>query len=516
MNSAFFEFNVATSALFAAKNGLSVTSNNIANSATKGYSRQVALQRATTPLPGVCGKGMIGTGSEVYGVSQIRDFYLDKKYWEQEAVFGEYDTKNSQLDLIETVFNDLSTTGLSSSLNDFFNSISSLTFSSGDTTYRTSVINYASSFVDNINSYAQSLRSQQKDLNTEIESMVKKINSISDQITALNKQIYSVELDGSHANDLRDQRALLVDELSQYVNTDVRTVDTEYGEKFIVLINGQDLVNHFDNNKLECVARKDSEKLNSDDVPGLYDFVWRSGPKFVTTGLSGELKGLLDVRDGNDGNNGSPSYKGLPYYMNKLDTLVQTVARAFNEGKTLDGTSIKGVDGHINGYDAKGNQGNLFFTYRDENGDTIEDSTTIDYSKITAFNFSMSDLLMNDSSRLASSNSYSPAEESNNNIILQFTKIKENDSIFKEGNVFDYVNGTSSELGIDKRQAKNFTDFYDELTETTNNQRLSVSGVSLNEEMTSMIKYQQLYVASAKLMQAISEIYNTTINGLGV
>lgn len=516
MNSAFFEFNVATSALFAAKNGLSVTSNNIANSATKGYSRQVALQRATTPLPGVCGKGMIGTGSEVYGVGQIRDFYLDKKYWEQEAVLGEYETKNSQLELIETVFSELSTTGISASINDFFKSISGLTFSSGDTTYRTSVINYASAFVDNINSYAQSLRSQQKDANTEIESMVKKINSIGDQIVALNKQIYSVELDGSHANDLRDQRALLIDELSQYVNTDVRTIDTEYGEKLIVLVNGQDLVNHFDNNKIECVERKDSEKLNDDDAPGLYDLVWRSGPSFITTGLSGELKGLLDVRDGNDGNNNTPSYKGIPYYIEKMNTLVQTVARVFNEGKTLDGTDVKGVDGHINGYDANGKQGNLFFTYKDENGDTIEDSTTIDYSKITAFNFSMSDLLMNDSSRLAASTSFSTAEESNNNIILQFTTIKENDSIFKEGNIFDFVNGTSSELGIDKKQAQNFNDFYDELTSTTNNQRISVSGVNLNEEMTNMIKYQQLYVASAKLMQAISAIYNTTINGLGV
>ena len=144
MNSAFFEFNVATSALFTAKNGLSVTSNNIANSATKGYSRQVALQRASEPLPGVCGKGMVGTGSEVYGVGQIRDFYLDKKYWEQNATLGEYDMKNDQLELIETVFSELSSMGVNSTVNSFFNSVSSLTFSSGDATYRTNVVNLAS------------------------------------------------------------------------------------------------------------------------------------------------------------------------------------------------------------------------------------------------------------------------------------------------------------------------------------------------------------------------------------
>ena len=287
MNSAFFEFNVATSALFSAKNGLSVTSNNIANSATVGYSRQVALQRATKPLPGVCGKGMVGTGSEVYGIGQVRDFYLDKKYWEQNATLGEYTEKNSQLELVETVFSELSTVGITTTVEDFFESISGLTFSSGDATYRTSVINYASAFTQNINSYAQNLRTQQRDVNDEIESLVKKINSIGDQVVALNKQIFSYEIDGSNANDLRDQRALLIDELSKYVNTEVRTIDTEYGEKYVVLVNGQDFVNHFDNNKLSCVARQNGEQLDPDDAPGLYNLEWQSGIDFATKGLSG-------------------------------------------------------------------------------------------------------------------------------------------------------------------------------------------------------------------------------------
>lgn len=525
MNSAFFEFNVATSALFTAKNGLSVTSNNIANSATKGYSRQVALQRASEPLPGVCGKGMVGTGSEVYGVGQIRDFYLDKKYWEQNATLGEYDMKNDQLELIETVFSELSSMGVNSTVNSFFNSVSSLTFSSGDTTYRTNVVNLASIFVDNINSYAVSLQNQQRDLNDEVNALVKKINSIGDQVVALNKQIFSYELDGSHANDLRDQRALLLDELSKYVNTEVKIVDTEYGEKLSVLINGQSLVNHFDNSKLECVAREPDEKLDDNDAEGLYDIKWSSGNNFSTKGLSGELKGLLDIRDGNvitaDNpgetlKDGVQNYKGIPYYVDRLNILVRTISRVFNEGKTLDGEDIKGIDGHINGYDADGNKGNLFFTYRDaETGKTVED-TELDYSKIDAFNFSLSDLLTADTSKLAASTSPETGEKSNNEIILQFTSIRNNGSIFKEGNVFDFINGTSSDLAIDRKQAENFDDFYTEMTESTNNQRISVSGVSLNEELTNMIKFQQLYVASAKLMQSISKIYDTTINGLGV
>ncbi len=521
MNSAFFEFNVATSALFTSKNCLSVVSNNIANSATKGYSRQVAQVRASTPLPGVCGVGMVGTGSEVYGIEQIRDFYLDKKYWEQNATLGEYSEKNTQLEFVETVFSELSSSGITASVEDFLDSISSLTFSSGDTTYRTSVINFASSFVDTMNSYAESLKTQQRDINDEIESVVKRINSIGDQITALNREIFYQEIDGTNANDLRDQRALLVDELSQYVNTEVKEISTEQGDKYMVLINGQTLVSHFDNMKINCVARDVNAQVDPDDAPGLYDLKWSLGTNFSTSGLSGQLKGLLDVRDGNvvnnsDNKDGVQNYKGIPYYIDKLNTFVQTIAKAFNEGKHLDGTDIEGIDGHINGYDAEGNQGNLFFSYKDEAGNVIETADDIDYSKITASNFSMSQLLLNDSSRLAASSSASTLDESNNEIILQFTTIRNDDSLFKEGNVFDYVNGVSTELAIDRRQANNFDEFYNELTTATDNQRISVSGVSLNEEMTSMIKNYQLFVASSKLMQSISKIYDTLINGLGL
>ncbi len=94
--------------------------------------------------------------------------------------------------------------------------------------------------------------------------------------------------------------------------------------------------------------------------------------------------------------------------------------------------------------------------------------------------------------------------------------MKENDSLFKEGNVFDFINGTISELAIDKKQAGNFDDFYTELTQTTDNQRISVSGVSLNEEIAALVKYQQLYQAASKMINTIDQIYNTTINGLGV
>ncbi len=92
--SSFFEFHVAVSGLMTARGGLETVGHNTANAATRGYSRQVSNIRATTPLQLYNGRGMIGTGSEIYSVTQIRDIYLDAKYWGAKSIHGEYSAKS--------------------------------------------------------------------------------------------------------------------------------------------------------------------------------------------------------------------------------------------------------------------------------------------------------------------------------------------------------------------------------------------------------------------------------------
>ncbi len=100
---AFFEFNIAMSGLFAAQRGLQVTSNNITNATTTGYSRQQLSQTASTPLSGI-GVGMTGTGVSTTGITRVRDSYIDSKLWTQSAKLGEYNIKVTQNSLIEGVF----------------------------------------------------------------------------------------------------------------------------------------------------------------------------------------------------------------------------------------------------------------------------------------------------------------------------------------------------------------------------------------------------------------------------
>ncbi len=629
MRSSFFEFNVATSALFVARGGLDTVSHNVSNASTKGYSRQVIEQRATTPLTFYNGKGMVGTGAEIFGVNQVRNFYLDKKYWSESSVLGEYSTKSTLLSLTERVFNELSGTGLTAQFTDFFNQMKDLATSANDKTFRTNVTQLGTSMTTFLKNTYDALKKQQRDINTDVKATVNIINSIGQQIRSLNDQIITFELDGSRANDLRDARANLVDELSKFVNVEVSEIERneEYAagkypepenrgksqKEFVVMINGHDFVKGSQLETLVCKERKTTDAsgnavnvyYNPEDNAGLYDIYWAiSNTKFdvYSPSLKGELKGLIEVRDGNNANyiknattksynsttgeliidipagsrvdlntaggkisvfdpatgravdyqytsytydpatnqakvmianpkttdlfnaagaklslGETSSYKGIPYYMSRLNDLVRTFAKAINEGKYMNGGSIPGVTGHIDGYNLKGdNLRTLFFTYKDKDGNEI----SIDDPKYNIYNMTADNIFVNSEllakPELLAASIGSTIGQSDNKVILGFSKIMEDSSLFLEGNIKDYIIGMTGELGIDLNQAKKFTKNYTDVTKTIDNQRTSVSGVSIDEEMISMIKYQQQYQAAAKLINIIDSIYDMTINRLGV
>jgi len=579
MKSAFFEFHVATTGLFTARANLQVMSHNISNVETPGYSRQYAMQRANTPIALYNGKGMVGTGSEVYGVGQIRNIYLDKKYWSERAVLGEYGNKRVQLNIMEAVFNDLSEGGLTGVFNDFFDNLQSLSENAGDATYRTNLIQSSETLISLVKYQATALQKQQLDINVEIKAIVGQINSIGQQILSLNRQIKTLEADGSVACDLRDARALLVDELSKYVNVEVteKEMNEDYAagkypddpsksdKRFVVLINGYELVNHFTITTLNCVPRTSAEIRNAMDAPNLYKITRSNGTDFdiYHPMLKGDLKGLIDVRDGNNAfptafdTSNTPmtttAYKGIPHYLNRLNELVRTFAMAVNEGayysnirnNRFGGTpannnnSIIGLDGghfaatnrHVDETTGiLGETGILFFSdygsvdpnpwvTRTGTGTTLDPYIyTRNYNNLNVFNFTINDDIIKNPDKISAARPDWPAEpsdQSDNRMILALIKLKDDVHLFNEGKLEDYINSISSELGIDIKQAKKFESNYTDVTIAINNQRLSVSGVNADEEVVEMIKFQQLYQAAAKLINIIDMIYDTTINGLG-
>ncbi len=628
IKSSFFEFNVATTALFTAQANMQIKSHNIANASTYGYSRQYGETVTHQPMPGN-GVGMFGMGSYVNSIKQHRSFFLDQRFWQNQSLLGENATKKTKNEALQRVMDELGDAGVNTNINGMFDALQDLSTNPGDLTFRNNFTSSATTLVEQIKALGASLEEQQKDINTEVYSMVEQINSIGRQIATLNEQIKSYEFNGDNANDLRDKRALLVDELSQYVSVEVKETqrNPDYDPNdpnsgfsdlyYKIQINGHDFVSGKDVNILDAKEREVAtvekinelarlirekgalpkytaeldelcnysivgglvkfegdpddpsddvlldgtnelqaspipflKKRNPNDVKGLYDIYFTQPAKdfpMYDPKLKGELKGLIDMRDGNNGRDisleyggkqgtnmfgeefaGTTTYKGIPHYLEKLNNLARTFAMSFNEGINYAGEDLVGVTGHVDGYDLNGNNGNFLFSYRDPaTGETINNVTDttattlqngnavkMDYSQINYKSFAINDELAVDP-RLLSLGSSASADVSDNTVVLSMLELKMDTSLFAEGTMTDYVVTMTTELGIDGKKASDFTTNYTDTVIMVDNQRLEVSGVDLNEEMADMVKYQQMYQSAAKLINVIDLVYDTCINRLG-
>ncbi len=316
MASTFFGLNIAGSGLRAANAALNTAANNISNKDTEGYSRQRVVQQAADPLRAFATYGCSGAGVQTLAIERIRDEFYDTKYRENETSYGEYTTKNYYMQMVQNYFNDDGKTGFKSVFDNMkVLGIEEVLKNAGDATAKKDFVGTAEKLVEYFNTASKNLERLQKDINDEIKVRVEQINSISKEIQTLNKQINVVELAGSKANELRDKRDVLVDQLSQIVDVEVtespiydsNDPDRETGAtRYMVRIaGGQMLVDNNMRFELECRARVANDKVNQSDIAGLYDIYWVGGDMFNNTNsqMGGALSGLLNLRDGNNGEN---------------------------------------------------------------------------------------------------------------------------------------------------------------------------------------------------------------------
>lgn len=306
MPGTFFGLSIGTSGLYASQAGLNTTSHNISNTETEGYSRQIAKQKASQALRVNSGYGMAGTGVDIIGVEQVRDTYYDEKYRVNNTMYGAYSTKEYYMNSIENYFNEVQLEGFTKNFDNMYNAFQELSKNPTDLTVRTQAASYAQSTTEFMNSLAMSLEKIQEECNFEIRNQVNRINSLSQQIATVTKQINTLEVGGGTANDLRDQRNLMVEELSSYANITVKENIVGDGvgvTSFTVKMDGQTLVDTYASNELQVIPR--TEKANLNDMEGLYDIYWASGQKVNTHSptLGGTLRALFEVRDGNNAEN---------------------------------------------------------------------------------------------------------------------------------------------------------------------------------------------------------------------
>jgi flagellar hook-associated protein 1 FlgK len=260
--------------------------------------------------------GCVGAGVDTLGAERVRDIYYDEKYRTNNSKTGEYDKKQYYCSLIETYLNDTKGTnavrGFTTIFSEYQASLESLSTHAGESNYALDFVGKSGNLTEYFNLLYNSFQEMQTDINDEIKIDVDQINSIAQQIATLNKQINVVELDGKTvANELRDKRDLLIDNLSAIIDVEceekdlgeINGNDTGLTEYTVKIAGGQLLVNGNDYRQLECIPRTSWQKVNQNEADGLYDVYWTdTGEDLGLYGdaTKGELKGLYEMRDGNN------------------------------------------------------------------------------------------------------------------------------------------------------------------------------------------------------------------------
>lgn len=616
MRATFYGFEIAKSALNAARSALDVASHNIANADTVGYTRQ-RLVTASVPASTantfirVDNKTSSGRGVAGLFVEQIRDPYLDKQYRALSSSLGSSTVKSNEFSKIESLLNteledSETTSALSGVFGDFYRSIYRLTEDSSSMEIRQTMLESSIAMTETFNYQYKTLVDQQEILDQTVQTTVDFINETTQQIADLNEKIYGGELTGEHANDLRDKRNVLLDQLSSKVDIDYAETSDN---KFIVTLGGHTLIDHTEAHKLSAVATKDNDSV----VPGsgfLYEVYWQdsgeqadvsalsslsgiSDVNFVQTsgaaqgaaatlplgyaagsftlgaltstsagftegsfadggsyrvvlsdgagkqqvleftvakgsfadqdalgaalngqniGLeagfpgdkaqisSGELKGYLDMRDGNTLTN-----KGIPKVLEEIDSLVRKIVSDFNEqhqqGYTLhEWDTVNNVSGSINGV-------KFFEDYGD-------------ISKVNAGNFAVRQSIQDDIYSIAASDA--PVNQSGG------VNNQKGNSVNALA-LSQLITGTNGKGNFDGAYKSLVVGVGTEMSKIINNntsdsvrlaqiqkQRESTSGVSIDEEMTDVLKFGHSYNAASRLITTMDEQLDNIINKMGL
>ena len=269
---------------------LDTTGHNITNASTEGYSRQRVDSAATNyqERPSLYGGVYVGGGVDVVALNRARNVYADKQYWSENSAQNLYQTYKTNYDKVETVFNDSKKTGILNAMQQFYSSWVNLSNYASDSASRTSVITKGNNLIDRIKTSAKQLQVQITSQYDEMRIQVGKVNSITKEIARLNKNIMFAETNGGKANDLRDQRDLLVDKLSEITNVNVYE---EANGQYTVVSNGMSLVQRESSLTLEM-----SPPINNKQY-GITDYTLRikeaGGIGYVPQ--SGILKALQDT-----------------------------------------------------------------------------------------------------------------------------------------------------------------------------------------------------------------------------
>lgn len=479
MSSTFRGLSIGISAVFANQRALDVTGHNISNVNTPGYTRQMISNSSSFyQRLGQSGNGkpmQVGYGVDVQEIKQYRDEFLDKKFKKESTALGYWESRFSSIEELETIFSDNSEEGLQAVMNNFWNSWEQLSKPTGGLVARSMVKENAIAFVETVKSMDNVLTNFRKSKDKEIIENIGRINDIAKKIAGLNLEISKIESHGVIANDLRDERNYLIDELSKKAKIQVLE-----GSTVNIALEGRMLVEGSRYEQVGIVP----DPGNS----GFVQLAWKGDDERLELS-SGSIKALVEARD--------VLVKG---FREKLNQFVKGVAEEVN--------AI-----HITGYGVKDADHRYFFVNElDLSKDNIDLETI-------AFNPAL-----NDFDNIAS------AEEAYNNednrIALRISELRLNDYFSNDNyetnlsnrkfNYDEFYRNIISDLGNKGQEAATAADAQKLMVDQIEYRRQSVSAVSMDEEMSNLIRYEHSYNAAARIVNVMDEMIEIIVNKIGL
>lgn len=479
-------FETARRALTAHRQAMDVIAHNVANANTEGFSRQRVNLKASPPLFMTTGAsyletGQIGTGVDMQNVTRIRDKFLDYQFRDQNASAGRWQMRESVLAQVEEVFNEPSDSSLQMLLDGLWSGWQTLAANPESMAARESLVQKATALVEALRQYDKNLSDMQRNLDNAVGTKVKEINLLGEEIVSLNERIaYSTGV-GLEANDLKDQRDLLLDRLSRLVGI---TVLDGPNDTVRVLLNGVTLIDGTRLNRLTT----DIDPSNS----GFLKIQWEDFSSAVEI-KDGEIGACLELRD-----------VTIQGYRDKLKQLAYNLAKETN-------------DRHQNGFGLDASTGLNFFyvdpsfslpSYPPEKAREAES-----YRSYNLQSLAVSQDVLADVRRIAAASQPSPGDGSN---ALNVADLKRTPlSNLKSFTPDDFYRSLISSLGVESREAKQMHQGQQMVVDRIANQREAVSGVNLDEEMMDLIRFQHAFNAAARLVTVMDENLSMVINRMG-
>lgn len=469
--STFDGIHIALSALRAQQRALEVAAHNVANANTPGFSRQRPLlepvRPALAPVPGASWGVYLGRGVQLAEVRRVRDLFLDAQVRADLQLLGRWEVRRDALAKVEAIFNEPSDAGLRTVLDEFWASWQELANNPESLAARALVRQKGQALADVFRHLYRQLWDLQADLDRSIAIKVDELNNLARQVASLNEQIALAAANRQVPNDLLDRRDLLVEQMARLAEVQVQL---DHQGVATVAVAGMVLVDRFRVARME--VRPNPSSPNQSRV------VWADTGLDVDPG-GGELQGYLEARD-----------QIVPGLMADLDRLAVALRDEVNRihregyGLLLPGEPVPPEPPQYNFFDPSATAANMGLAYE----------------------------VVQDVRKIAASKSGAPGDGENALRIAALQREK----VVEQGTVDDFFRSVVGAVGVMAREAVRLSENQSTLLQQIEHQRQSVMGVSLDEEVTNLIRYQHAYAAAARVITTLDEMLRSLIQDTGL